>query len=148
MAVKRIYRVLLAKPGLDGHERGIKLVAVALMNAGMEVVYTGLHQTPAMIVNTALEEDVDLIGLSTMVGAHVEFLREIVELLESADAKDILVVVGGIIPDEDKEVLKSIGAVEIFTPGTPLREIVQRLIDLLEKKSLGYEALTLFKKGK
>jgi methylmalonyl-CoA mutase C-terminal domain/subunit len=116
-------RVLIAKPGLDGHDRGAKVVARALRDAGCEVVYTGLHQTPAQIVRAAIDEDVDGIGLSSLSGAHLTLFPRVVELLRDADAGDILVFGGGIIPEADVPVLLESGLSAIFTPGTPLAEI-------------------------
>jgi len=123
--VKRRIRVLIAKPGLDGHDRGAKVVARALRDAGMEVIYTGLHQTPEMIVNAALEEDVDAIGLSILSGAHNTIFPNILKLLKEKGIDDIIVFGGGIIPDEDIKSLKEIGVKEIFTPGTPLKTIIE-----------------------
>jgi len=117
-------RVLVAKPGLDGHDRGAKVVARALRDAGFEVIYTGLHQTPEMIVNTAVQEDVQVIGLSILSGAHTVLVPEIVRRLVDAGLGDVLLVVGGIIPDEDIPELKSVGVHMVFTPGTPLPEVV------------------------
>jgi methylmalonyl-CoA mutase, C-terminal domain len=118
-------RVLVAKPGLDGHDRGAKVVARALRDAGHEVIYTGLHQTPEMIVATAIQEDVDLIGLSIMSGAHMTLMPRIVELLKNEDASDIGVFGGGIIPAEDIPKLKALGVDEIFTPGAALTSILE-----------------------
>lgn len=117
-------RVLVAKPGLDGHDRGAKVVASALRDAGMEVIYTGLHQTPEMIVEAAIQEDVDVIGLSILSGAHMALFPRILELLREHGADDKLVVAGGIIPEDDIEKLKKMGISEIFGPGTPTSEIV------------------------
>ncbi|MFI6038895.1 cobalamin B12-binding domain-containing protein [Streptomyces sp. NPDC051315] len=117
-------RVLVAKPGLDGHDRGAKVVARALRDAGVEVVYTGLHQTPPQIVATALQEDVDAIGLSVLSGAHVPLFGRVAELLREHDATDITLFGGGIIPDADIPALKELGVAELFTPGTPTRRIV------------------------
>ena len=118
-------RVLAAKPGLDGHDRGIKVVASALMDAGMEVVYTGLRQTPGQIVETALQEDVDVIAMSILSGAHDYLFPKVMELLKEKDADDILVVGGGIIPDEDVSALKACGIAEVFGPGTTTTEIIE-----------------------
>jgi len=134
MNIKRRNRILLAKPGLDGHDRGIKVVAMALKDAGFEVIYTGLHQTPNMIVRAAVEEDVDMIGLSILAGAHIEFFHETIELLKQNRAEDILVVGGGIIPEEDVSALESMGVAEIFFPETTLNEIVEKVISLLKEK--------------
>jgi methylmalonyl-CoA mutase C-terminal domain/subunit len=118
-------RVLVAKPGLDGHDRGAKVVARALRDAGMEVIYTGLRQTPEMIVESAVQEDVDVIGLSILSGAHMALFPKVVELLQEEGADDILVIGGGIIPEDDVATLKESGVAEIFGPGTPLSEIVE-----------------------
>src|SRR5665648_82597 len=118
-------RVLIAKPGLDGHERGAKVVARALRDAGMEVIYTGLRQTPEQIVETAIQEDVDVIGLSILSGAHTHLFPKIMELLKENDIKDIIVMGGGVIPEEDIPVLKKVGIAEIFTPGTDTRDIIK-----------------------
>ncbi|MBN2797054.1 MAG: cobalamin B12-binding domain-containing protein [Clostridia bacterium] len=115
----RPIRVLVAKPGLDGHDRGAKVVARALRDAGMEVIYTGLRQTPDQIVNAAIQEDVDCVAISILSGAHNTLLPKVVKLLAEQDASDILVVGGGVIPDEDIPFLKENGIAEIFTPGTP-----------------------------
>ena len=121
----RKIRVLIAKPGLDGHDRGAKIVARALRDAGMEVIYTGLRQTPTMIVETAIQEDVDCIGLSILSGAHMALFPRVMELLKKEDVDDIIVVGGGIIPEDDISELKKAGISEIFGPGTPLEEIVK-----------------------
>jgi len=117
-------RVLVAKPGLDGHDRGAKVIARALRDAGMEVIYTGLRQTPEMIVNAALEEDVQVIGLSILSGAHNAIVPRVMELLREKEMNDVLVVVGGIIPDEDAAELKKQGVAEVFQPGASLETIV------------------------
>lgn len=113
-------RVLVAKPGLDGHDRGALVVAKALRDAGMEVIYTGLRQTPQQIVASAIQEDVDVIGLSSLSGAHMHLFPEVVRLLKEQGADDVLVIGGGVIPDEDIPALRSAGIAEVFTPGTPL----------------------------
>jgi methylmalonyl-CoA mutase C-terminal domain/subunit len=118
-------RILIAKPGLDGHDRGAKVVARALRDAGYEVIYTGLHQTPEMIVNAAIQEDVDAIGLSILSGAHMTLLPRVVELLRERGADDIVVFAGGIIPEEDIAALRAAGIREVFLPGTSLQSIVQ-----------------------
>lgn len=118
-------RILIAKPGLDGHDRGAKVVARALRDAGCEVIYSGLHQTPEQIVETAIQEDVDGIGLSVLSGAHMTLFPRVVELLRARDADDIVVFGGGIIPDADIARLKEAGLAMLFTPGTPLSEITQ-----------------------
>jgi methylmalonyl-CoA mutase C-terminal domain/subunit len=122
---ERKLRILVAKPGLDGHDRGAKIIARALRDAGMEVIYTGLHQTPEMIVNAAIQEDVDAIGLSIMSGAHMTLFPAVIELLRAQNAMDIRVFGGGIIPDDDIPNLKELGAAEIFTPGSSTQDIVQ-----------------------
>ena len=118
-------RILVAKPGLDGHDRGAKVVARALRDAGMEVVYTGLHQTPEQIVETALQEDADAIGLSVLSGAHMTLFRRVTELLKERDAADIVVFGGGIIPEDDIKPLKDMGVAYVFTPGATTTEIVE-----------------------
>jgi methylmalonyl-CoA mutase C-terminal domain/subunit len=123
MSERRI-RVLVAKPGLDGHDRGAKIVARALRDAGMEVIYTGLRQTPEQIVNAALQEDVDAIGISILSGAHNTIIPRIRELMREQKLDDVLLVVGGIIPDEDIPALKELGVSEIFQPGASTQEIV------------------------
>lgn len=123
-STERTFRVLIGKPGLDGHDRGAKVIARALRDAGFEVIYSGLHQTPEMLVSIALQEDVDCIGLSILSGAHNTLMPDVVALLEAEDASDIFVFGGGIIPDEDIPRLKDAGVVEIFTPGTPTTEVV------------------------
>ena len=117
-------RIIVAKPGLDGHDRGAKVVARALRDAGMEVIYTGLHQTPEQIVQTALAEDADAIGLSVLSGAHMTLFAKVVHLLKEADADDIVVFGGGIIPEADREPLAAMGVAEVFTPGATMSEIV------------------------
>jgi methylmalonyl-CoA mutase C-terminal domain/subunit len=117
-------RVLVAKPGLDGHDRGAKVIARALRDAGMEVIYTGLRQTPEMIVNAALQEDVQVIGLSILSGAHQSIVPKIMNLLREKEMTDIVVLVGGVIPDEDAAELKRQGVAEVFQPGAPLGNIV------------------------
>ncbi len=116
-------RILIAKPGLDGHDRGAKVVARALRDAGNEVIYSGLHQTPAQIVEAAVQEDVDAVGLSVLSGAHMTLFPAVVELLRSRGMDGVVVFGGGIVPDEDAAVLKERGMAEIFTPGTPLAEV-------------------------
>jgi methylmalonyl-CoA mutase C-terminal domain/subunit len=117
-------RVVVAKPGLDGHDRGAKVVARALRDAGMEVVYTGLHQTPEQIVETAIQEDADAVGLSVLSGAHMTLFRRVLELLAERDASDIVVFGGGIIPDADIPELERLGVAKIFTPGATTQSIV------------------------
>lgn len=127
-------RVLVAKPGLDGHDRGAKVVARALRDAGMEVIYTGLHQTPEMIVTTAIQEDVDVVGLSIMSGAHNHLVPEVCRLLKERSAGDIPVVLGGIIPQDDIEEMQNVGVKAIFTPGSSLEELSTRVRALGEEK--------------
>jgi methylmalonyl-CoA mutase C-terminal domain/subunit len=117
-------RVLVAKPGLDGHDRGAKIIARALRDAGMEVIYTGLRQTPEMIVNAALQEDVQVIGLSILSGAHNAIVPRVMDLLKEKEMDDVLIVVGGIIPDEDAANLKKLGVAAVFQPGAALEEVV------------------------
>ncbi len=121
---ERTYRILVAKPGLDGHDRGAKIVARALRDSGFEVIYTGLRQTPEQIVAAAVQEDVDGIGLSILSGAHNKLLPEIVRLLRAQEAADVLVFAGGIIPEQDVRTLKEAGIDEIFLPGTSTRRII------------------------
>src|SRR5499427_1745891 len=123
----RPLRIVLAKVGLDGHDRGVKVVARALRDAGYEVIYTGLRQTPEMVVDAALQEDAQVIGLSLHSGAHMTLFPAVVEELRKRDATDIVVFGGGIIPDEDIAELKQLGVAELFTPGTPLQDIVEWL---------------------
>jgi methylmalonyl-CoA mutase C-terminal domain/subunit len=118
-------RVLLAKPGLDGHDRGIKVIAAALRDAGFEVIYTGLRQTPEQIVTAAIQEDVDAVGVSILSGAHMTLFPAILELLQEQGGKNILLFGGGIIPDQDIEELKKMGVAEIFTPGATTTEIIE-----------------------
>jgi len=123
-AAARPIRVLVAKPGLDGHDRGAKVVAAALRDAGMEVIYTGLHQTPEMIVAAAVQEDVDVVGLSVLSGAHLTLFPRVVDLLREAGRTDVLVTGGGIIPGEDMEHLAARGVGRLFGPGTPTTELI------------------------
>jgi methylmalonyl-CoA mutase C-terminal domain/subunit len=118
-------RVVVAKPGLDGHDRGAKIIARALRDAGMEVIYTGLHQTPEQIVETALQEDADAVGISILSGAHMTLVPRIVELLRDQQAEDVLVVVGGTIPAQDIPELKELGVAEVFGPGASTQDIVE-----------------------
>jgi len=118
-------RVVVAKPGLDGHDRGAKVIARALRDAGMEVIYTGLRQTPEQIVNTALQEDADVIGLSILSGAHTTIVPRLMDLLKQRKMEDVLVVIGGIIPDADIVEMKALGVAEVFQPGASLEHIVQ-----------------------
>ncbi len=119
--------MVVAKPGLDGHDRGAKIVARALRDAGMEVIYTGLHQTPEQIVETAIQEDADAVGISILSGAHMTLVPRILEGLKANGAEDVLVVVGGTIPTEDSRELKELGVAEVFTPGAPTSQIVDFL---------------------
>jgi methylmalonyl-CoA mutase C-terminal domain/subunit len=120
-----VIRVVVAKPGLDGHDRGAKVVARALRDAGMEVIYTGLHQTPEQIVEAAIQEDADVVGLSVLSGAHLTLFARVVELLAERDASDIVVFGGGIIPDDDIAELERLGVAKVFTPGATTMEIVE-----------------------
>jgi len=127
-ASNRKIRVVVAKPGLDGHDRGAKIIARALRDAGMEVIYTGLHQTPEQIVETVLQEDADAVGLSILSGAHMTLVPRVIELLREQDAGDVVVTVGGTIPAQDIPELKELGVAEVFTPGAP----TQAIIDYIE----------------
>jgi methylmalonyl-CoA mutase C-terminal domain/subunit len=118
-------RVLVAKPGLDGHDRGAKVIARALRDAGMEVIYTGIRQTPQMIVQAAAQEDVDVLGLSILSGAHLEIMPEIMRLLREQNMDDVLVVLGGIIPEQDRKPLRDLGIAAVFGPGASTQEIVE-----------------------
>ena len=129
----RKIRVLVAKPGLDGHDRGAKVIARALRDAGMEVIYTGLRQTPEMIVNAALQEDVQVIGLSILSGAHTAIVPRLMELLAEKQMTDVMVVLGGIIPDEDVDSMKKLGVAAVFQPGAPLEEIVRFIRDNIKQ---------------
>jgi methylmalonyl-CoA mutase C-terminal domain/subunit len=120
----RKIRVVVAKPGLDGHDRGAKIIARALRDAGMEVIYTGLHQTPEQIVETVLQEDADAVGLSILSGAHMTLVPKVIELLKEQDAGDVVVTVGGTIPAQDIPELKELGVAEVFTPGAPTQAII------------------------
>jgi methylmalonyl-CoA mutase cobalamin-binding domain/chain len=122
-SAKRI-RVVVAKPGLDGHDRGAKIIARALRDAGMEVIYTGLHQTPEQIVETVLQEDADAVGLSILSGAHMTLVPRVIELLREQDAGDVVVTVGGTIPSQDIQELKGLGVAEVFTPGASTTSII------------------------
>ena len=121
----RKIRVVVAKPGLDGHDRGAKIIARALRDAGMEVIYTGLHQTPEQIVETVLQEDADAVGLSILSGAHMTLVPRVIELLREQDAGDVVVTVGGTIPAQDIPELKELGVAEVFTPGAPTQAIIE-----------------------
>ena len=135
MQSERKIRILIAKPGLDSHDRGAKIVARALRDAGMEVIYTGLRQTPEQIVETALQEDVDIIGLSILSGAHKVLFPRIMELVEQKGLTDVMVFAGGIIPEEDVIEMKKLGIKEIFGPGTPTEKIVQFVFENLPKRT-------------
>jgi methylmalonyl-CoA mutase, C-terminal domain len=126
-ASTRKIRVVVAKPGLDGHDRGAKIIARALRDAGMEVIYTGLHQTPEQIVETVLQEDADAVGISILSGAHMTLVPRIVELLREQEAGEVVVVVGGTIPSQDIPELKGLGVAEVFTPGAGTQEIIDFL---------------------
>jgi methylmalonyl-CoA mutase C-terminal domain/subunit len=134
MAKKRKIRIMVAKPGLDGHDRGARIIARAYRDAGFEVVYTGLHQTPEEIVEAAIQEDVDMIGLSSLAGAHKYLFPRTIELLRKRGAHDIVVCGGGIIPDEDIEALKRAGIREIFSPGSLLEDIVKWVEENVEPR--------------
>ena len=128
-------RVLVAKPGLDGHDRGAKVIARALRDAGHEVIYTGLHQTPEQIVETAIQEDADVVGLSVLSGAHMTLFKKLIELLDERDARDIVVIGGGIIPEDDIPLLKELGVAQVFTPGATTTEIVAWVRDNVQDSS-------------
>jgi methylmalonyl-CoA mutase C-terminal domain/subunit len=136
MASEQKIRVLVAKPGLDGHDRGAKVIARALRDAGMEVIYTGLRQTPEMIVSAALQEDVHVIGLSILSGAHNAIVPRVMDLLKQNKMDDVLVVVGGIIPDQDVQALKNGGVAAIFQPGTSMDEIVKFIRSNLHERGV------------
>ena len=136
-STQRPIRVLIAKPGLDGHDRGAKVIARALRDAGMEVIYTGLRQTSDMIVSAAVQEDVDVVGLSILSGAHLHYFQEVTDKLKTRGAEDILVFGGGIVPDEDLPKLKEMGVAAIFTPGTSTQEVVRFLRDALPETKAG-----------
>jgi methylmalonyl-CoA mutase C-terminal domain/subunit len=133
--MERKYRILIAKPGLDGHDRGAKVIARALRDAGMEVIYLGLRQTPEMIAEAALQEDVDAVGLSILSGAHMTLLPRVIELLEQYDLDDVMVFAGGIIPDEDVPALKEIGIRGVFGPGTNTDHVVAFVREQLADRS-------------
>jgi len=133
MPAEQKIRVLVAKPGLDGHDRGAKVIARALRDAGMEVIYTGLRQTPEMVVNAALQEDVDVIGLSILSGAHNAIVPRVTDLLQQNKMDDVLLLVGGIIPDQDVEGLKKSGVAAVFQPGTAMDEIVKFIRENVDK---------------
>lgn len=130
----RPYRVVVAKPGLDGHDRGAKVIARALRDSGFEVIYTGLHQTPDQVVAAAVQEDADAVGLSMLSGAHLTLVPKVVDGLRAAGLADVLLVVGGIIPDADIPALKDAGVAEVFTPGAPLPSIAEWLATALDER--------------
>ena len=131
LEMSRRIRVVVAKPGLDGHDRGAKIIARTLRDAGMEVIYTGLHQTPEQIVETAIQEDADAVGISILSGAHMTLVPKILTLLKEQGAEDVLVVVGGTIPADDIAELKRLGVAEVYTPGAPTAQIVDFLKERL-----------------
>jgi len=132
--MRRPYRVVVAKPGLDGHDRGAKVIARALRDAGFEVIYTGLHQTPEQVVRAALDEDADAVGLSLLSGAHLTLVPKVIEGLRAEGLDDVVVVVGGIIPAADVPILKEMGVAEVFTPGSPLPDIAAWLEQTLDAR--------------
>ena len=134
---ERPIRVVIAKPGLDGHDRGAKVIARALRDAGMEVIYTGLRQTPEQIVSAALQEDADVIGVSVLSGAHLHVCTRLVELLRTQHMDDVLVLVGGIIPDQDIARLDAIGVQGIFLPGTPMQSIIEFITSRVRRDVVG-----------
>ena len=139
MAMERTYRVVVAKPGLDGHDRGAKVIARALRDAGFEVVYTGLHQTPEQIVQAVIQEDADSLGLSLLSGAHLVLVPRIFDLLKANGREDVLLLVGGIIPEDDIAPLEKLGVARVFTPGSSLGEIgmwLESALDAREKSQL------------
>ena len=139
MAMERTYRVVVAKPGLDGHDRGAKVIARALRDAGFEVVYTGLHQTPEQIVQAVIQEDADALGLSLLSGAHLVLVPRIFDLLKANGREDVLLLVGGIIPEDDIAPLEKLGVARVFTPGSSLGEIgtwLESALDAREKSQL------------
>jgi methylmalonyl-CoA mutase C-terminal domain/subunit len=135
----RKIRVLIAKPGLDGHDRGAKIIARALRDGGMEVIYTGLHQTPEMIAEAALQEDVDAVGLSILSGAHMALFPRIVEEMKKRGLDDVLIYAGGIIPDDDIPAIKAMGVAGVFGPGTPMEEAVRFVRDNVTPRHAGEE---------
>ncbi|MDA8117597.1 MAG: cobalamin B12-binding domain-containing protein [Actinomycetota bacterium] len=139
--MERPYRVVVAKPGLDGHDRGAKVIARALRDAGFEVIYTGLHQTPEQIAAAAVQEDADAVGLSLLSGAHMTLVPKVIDELRAAGLEDVVVMVGGIIPDADIEPLKRLGVAEVFTPGAPLPRIAAWLEDVLDRREKGMASI-------
>ena len=137
MAVDRPLRILVAKPGLDGHDRGAKIIARALRDAGFEVIYTGLHQTPEMIVQAAVQEDVDVLGISLLSGAHMTLVPRIVELMRRSRADDVRLVVGGVVPDEDVPALRAMGVADVILQDTPPDEVVSRVRGLAASQPAG-----------
>jgi len=133
--INRPIRVLVAKPGLDGHDRGAKVIARALRDSGMEVIYTGIRQSPQMITQAAAQEDVDVIGMSILSGAHLEILPEIMDLLKELGMDDVIVVVGGIIPEVDRQPLKDLGISEVFGPGTSTGAIVEYIRECVKNRA-------------
>jgi len=138
--MKRPYRVVVAKPGLDGHDRGAKVIARALRDSGFEVVYTGLHQTPEQVVQAVVQEDADAVGLSLLSGAHLTLVPKVMKLLGESGRGDVLVIVGGIIPEADIPTLKEEGVAAVFTPGAPLDSIGSRLADALDGREEALQA--------
>jgi methylmalonyl-CoA mutase C-terminal domain/subunit len=138
--MNRPYRVIVAKPGLDGHDRGAKVIARALRDAGFEVIYTGLHQTPEQVVQAVIQEDADAVGLSLLSGAHLTLVPKIMEALRSHGAGDVLVVCGGIIPEADIPKLSEIGVAKVFTPGAPLQDILEWLAGELDRREAATES--------
>jgi len=132
--MRRPYRVIVAKPGLDGHDRGAKVIARALRDAGFEVIYTGLHQTPEQVVQVAVQEDADAVGLSLLSGAHLTLVPRVIDGLRAEGLGDVLVIVGGIIPDADIPALKALGVGAVFTPGASLPSIVSEVTEALDRR--------------
>ena len=132
--MKRPYRVVVAKVGLDGHDRGAKVISMALRDAGFEVIYTGLHQTPEQVVETVVQEDADAVGVSLLSGAHMTLVPKVLDLLREREADDVLVIVGGIIPDDDVPQLTSIGVAHVFTPGSSIATVTQWLEQALDER--------------
>jgi methylmalonyl-CoA mutase C-terminal domain/subunit len=132
--MKRLYRVVVAKPGLDGHDRGAKVIARALRDAGFEVIYTGLHQTPEQVVQAVVQEDADAVGLSLLSGAHLTLVPKIIDGLREQRMEDVILMVGGIIPDNDIPVLKELGVAQVFPPGSPLPAIAHWLEEALDER--------------
>ena len=139
--MERPYRVVVAKPGLDGHDRGAKVIARALRDAGFEVIYTGLHQTPEQIAAAAVQEDADAVGLSLLSGAHMTLVPKVIEELRAAGLDDVVVIVGVIIPEADIEPLKRLGVAEVFTPGAPLPRIAAWLEEVLDRREKGMASI-------